>query len=65
MAASAEPDEARRRALYLQVQQILAEDLPSISLWYPDNVILHSPRLTNVTLNPGGNFDFLLKAELK
>jgi peptide/nickel transport system substrate-binding protein len=51
--------------LYLQVQQILAEDLPSIPLWYPDNVVLHSPRLTGVTPNAGGSFDFLRGARLQ
>ncbi len=40
------------------------QDLPGIPLWYPDNVVIHSARLTNVTLNPGGSFDFLRTAEL-
>jgi peptide/nickel transport system substrate-binding protein len=64
-AASAEPDQIKRRALYLEVQQILAEDLPSIPLWYPDNVVLHSPRLTGVTPNAGGSFDFLRNAKIQ
>ena len=64
-AASAEPDQDRRRALYLEVQQILAEDVPSIPLWYPDNVVIHSTRLTGVTPNAGGSFDFLRMAKLQ
>jgi peptide/nickel transport system substrate-binding protein len=64
-AASAETDETARRKLYVQVQQILAQDLPGIPLWYPDNVVVHSSRLTGVTQNAGGNFDFLRTAELK
>jgi len=63
--ATAETDQARRRALYLQVQQILADDLPSIPLWYPDNVVIHATRLTGVTPNAGGSFDFLRSAELR
>ncbi len=62
--ASAEPDQTKRGALYLEVQQILAEDLPSIPLWYPDNVVIHSRRLTGVTPNAGGSFDFLRTAQL-
>jgi peptide/nickel transport system substrate-binding protein len=62
--ASAESDQDKRRALYLQVQQILADDLPSIPLWYPDNVVIHSTRLTGVTPNAGGSFDFLRTAAL-
>ena len=63
--AEAEPDQAKRSALYLEVQQILAEDLPSIPLWYADNVVIHSSRLTGVTPNAGGSFDFLRTARLK
>jgi peptide/nickel transport system substrate-binding protein len=63
--ASTTTDQATRRREYVDVQQTLAEDLPVIPLWYPDNVVMHSARLTGVTLNPGGNFDFLRTAELK
>ncbi len=64
-AASTEPDQAVRRREYVQVQQILADELPGIPLWYPDNVVLHSARLHGVTLNAGGSFDFLRTAELR
>jgi peptide/nickel transport system substrate-binding protein len=63
--ASTATDEPTRRQDYLQIQQILAEDLPSIPLWYPDNVVVHSARLTNLILDPGGSFDFLRTAELR
>jgi peptide/nickel transport system substrate-binding protein len=64
-AASTETDEAVRRREYVQVQQILADELPGIPLWYPDNVVVHSARLHGVTLNAGGSFDFLRTAELR
>jgi len=38
--------------------------LPYIDLWYQDNVMVHSKRVTNLTLNPAGNYDFLRTAEL-
>jgi peptide/nickel transport system substrate-binding protein len=63
-AAASETDQGARRALYLQAQQILAEDLPGIPLWYPDNVVIHSARLRGLTLNAGGSYDFLRTAEL-
>ncbi len=63
--ASTETDPAARRREYIQVQQILAHDLPGIPLWYPANVVLHSTRLTGVTLNAGGSFDFLRTAQLR
>jgi peptide/nickel transport system substrate-binding protein len=54
------PDEqARRRAEYIEVQKILADEVPSIPLWYPDNDVLHSPRLKDVVSQGDGNFDFL------
>ncbi|MGA8939534.1 MAG: ABC transporter substrate-binding protein [Acidobacteriaceae bacterium] len=63
-AASATTDESLRRQDYIQIQQILSQDLPSIPLWYPDNVVVHSARLTNIKLDPGGSFDFLRTANL-
>jgi peptide/nickel transport system substrate-binding protein len=65
MQASVATDQDERRKLYVQAQQRLAEELPVIPLWYPDNVVVHSSRLTGVTLNAGGSFDFLRTAELQ
>jgi peptide/nickel transport system substrate-binding protein len=59
-----ELDQTKRKAIYLQIQRILAEQLPSLNLWYLDNVLVHNPRVTNLTLNPSGNYDFLKTAEL-
>ena len=64
-AASATTDEDARRQDYIAIQQILAEDLPSIPLWYPDNVVIHAARLAHVTPDPGGSFDFLRTAALR
>jgi peptide/nickel transport system substrate-binding protein len=63
--ANAETDEAARRRDYVKVQQILARDLPSLPLWYPNNDVVHSTRVTGVKLDPGGTFDFLRTAELR
>jgi peptide/nickel transport system substrate-binding protein len=64
MQANAETNEAARRRDYVEVQQILARDLPSIPLWYPNNEVVHSTRVSGVQLDPGGTFDFLRTAEL-
>lgn len=63
--ANSETDEAARRRDYVEVQQILARDLPSIPLWYPNNELVHSPRVTGVKLDPGGTFDFLRTAQIR
>lgn len=63
-AASAQTDEAARAQNYLQIQQILARDLPSIPLWFPDVVLTHTDRLTGLHLEPSGSFEFLRSATL-
>jgi peptide/nickel transport system substrate-binding protein len=62
--ARREVDMNTRKALYAQVQQILAEDMPYVDLWYLDNVLIHTRRVRNIKLNPAGNYDFLRTAEL-
>lgn len=57
--ARVEQNRDRRRQLYAEVQRIVAEDLPYLSLWYPDNVCLHSRRVSNVQLTPAGDYDFV------
>lgn len=62
--ARQEIDPQARKALYGEVQTILAHDLPYINLWYLNNVLVHTTRVRNLELNPAGNFDFLRTAEL-
>jgi peptide/nickel transport system substrate-binding protein len=62
--ARREVDPAVRKRLYAELQTILAEELPSIDLWYLDNVLVHNKRVRNLQLNPAGNYDFLRTAEL-
>jgi peptide/nickel transport system substrate-binding protein len=63
-AARIETDQNVRKQDYAAVQQILAEDLPYVDLWYFDNVVVYSARVKNLQLNPSGNYDFLRTAEL-
>jgi peptide/nickel transport system substrate-binding protein len=56
--------EARRRAEYVEVQQILADELPAIPLWDPENEVVHTRRLQGVVSRGDGNFDFLRDAWL-
>jgi len=62
--ARQETDQAKRKTIYAEVQQILSRDLPYINLWYFDNVLVHSTRVSNLRLIPSGNYDFLKTAEL-
>lgn len=63
-AASIETDQATRRKEYVEVQRILAEDLPGIPLWYPNNVVVHTDRMTGIDIEPGGGFGYLRTARL-
>ena len=62
--ARGELDQNTRKRIYAEIQQIVAEDLPYINLWYYENVMVHTRRVRNLTLNPPGNYDFLKTAEL-
>lgn len=62
--AAQSQDTARRRADYVQAQQILARDLPAINLWYLDTVVVHDRRLTDVVPSPSGSYRFLETAKL-
>ena len=59
-----ELDQNRRKNIYAEIQQIVAHDLPYINLWYVDNVLVHTRRVTNLRLSPSGDYDFLTSATL-
>jgi peptide/nickel transport system substrate-binding protein len=62
--ASASSDRAVRKKDYVEVQGILAEELPGIPFWYPNNEVVHARRVVNVAPRASGNFDFLREAEV-
>ena len=61
--ASRSTNQDQRSIDYKKVQQILARELPSFNLWYQDVVLVHSRRLTNVSISPSGSFAFLRTAK--
>ncbi len=63
--ARGELDQNTRTQIYAEIQRVVADDLPYINLWYIDNVMVHTKRVRNLTLNPPGNYDFLKTAELQ
>ena len=62
--ARRQTDQNARKRLYAEVQEVLAQDEPYINLWYYDNVLVHTRRVRNATLNPSGNYDFLKTSEI-
>jgi peptide/nickel transport system substrate-binding protein len=63
--ARRETNQNVRKQDYAEVQRILATDLPYINLWYLDNLVVHTKRVRDVTLNPSGNYNFLKTAEMQ
>lgn len=58
-AAAAAADDERRRPMYAKAQQLIAADVPYISLWYKTNVAVFQPDITGVRLSPIADFGFL------
>jgi peptide/nickel transport system substrate-binding protein len=56
-------DQAERKQIYAQIQEILARDLPYIDFWYMDNVLVHTDRVRDLEISPAGNYDYLTTAE--
>jgi peptide/nickel transport system substrate-binding protein len=63
--ASTETDQDKRRDEYQEVQRILAQDLPYVSLWYFDNVCVYDKRVEGITVFPAGGFEFLNSIHMK
>ena len=52
-------DDARRRAMYGEVQKAVAEAVPYISLWCKTNVVVGQRSLSGIQIPPNGSFTFL------
>jgi peptide/nickel transport system substrate-binding protein len=46
----------RSKEIFSQVQKILAEDLPQIYLWYPATIVIYRDRISNVKVDPSGDW---------
>jgi peptide/nickel transport system substrate-binding protein len=60
--AGASSDRAVRKSDYVAVQKILAEELPGVPMWYPDNEVIHTRRMREIRPRGSGSFDFLRDA---
>ena len=52
-------DAAERLSLYGDVQRLIANDVPYVSLWYKTNVAVAQAGLTGIRLSPIADFTFL------
>lgn len=58
-------DRQERKKLYAKAQEIIAHDQPYLTLWYVDNVAVHTDRVENVRIDPAGGFGFLTSIVLR
>jgi peptide/nickel transport system substrate-binding protein len=56
-----ELDRDRRRAMYVEVQQILARDLPVVPLWHEDNIAVMNVDLVGYQVTPTAMFTHLAR----
>ncbi len=63
--AEASPDLAARAAIYRQLQEMLALDLPFLPLWFEDFVIVRRARVLGYDTNASGDFDALARVTLE
>ena len=61
-AGAREADVTKRKALYDQAQEIVANEMPYVPLWYHNNVAVTTARLKDFHLNPIGTWASLLDA---
>jgi len=59
VAADTTSDRKTRKAAYREAQEILARDLPYISLWYKDNYALAKRNIRGIQLGPFADFRFI------
>jgi peptide/nickel transport system substrate-binding protein len=60
-----EPDLEKRKAAYQEIQRIVSEELPYISIFYMDNVCVYNKRLDGIGLNPAADYSFLTKIHVR
>ena len=58
-----ESDRNKRRAIYVDVQKILARELPYVSLWYEHNIAILSKGTRGYWTTPNARFEALKVTE--
>jgi peptide/nickel transport system substrate-binding protein len=56
-----EADQAKRKAIYDEVQRQIAEDVPIVPLWHEDNVVLTNVSITGYRIIPTARLNGLLE----
>ncbi|MCA1630452.1 MAG: ABC transporter substrate-binding protein [Acidobacteria bacterium] len=52
-------DRERARQLYTEAQNIISEDVPTLPLWYWNNIVVAKKSVGNITVPPSGDWTFV------
>ena len=63
--AASTADERERREAYGEVQQVLAEEVPAVPLWWLDNNVVHGAGVGGVRTGGSGSYEWLRDAVVK
>jgi peptide/nickel transport system substrate-binding protein len=55
----------KRKEAYQEIQRIVAEDLPYVSLFYRDNVCVYNKRIEGVKIYPDANWTYLTSVRIR
>jgi len=55
-----ESNQEKRKQLCSEIQEIIADDLPYIPMWFTDVISVHRRELGDLPLSPTGDYDFLV-----
>jgi peptide/nickel transport system substrate-binding protein len=58
-------DVEKRKEAYQEIQRIVAEDLPYVSLLYRDNVCVYNKRIEGVKIYPDANWTYLTSVRIR
>jgi peptide/nickel transport system substrate-binding protein len=54
----------RRKQIFSEIQKTLANELPQIYLWYPATIVVHRERVSNLKIEPSGDWQIIRNATL-
>lgn len=54
----------RRKQIFSDIQKTLANDLPQIYLWYPSTIVVYSNRVSNLKIEPSGDWQVVRNVKL-
>jgi ABC-type transport system substrate-binding protein len=55
----------KRKQAYQEIQRIVAEELPYVSLFYRNNVCVYNKRIEDVKIYPDANWSYLASVRIR